>query len=149
MEEWFYWTNLPLPYFHLIEGGMNFHLKVLSGNFKFVHKKKTFRTVLRQGCAEFCRNLRNCCGWTVQIWEFAICGLVHLSNFRICDFWISPRTCGFSICGLFFEKELDDAHDIGGGEVLLLHLLQVPHLPGRQRLLQGDETETINQSPNL
>jgi hypothetical protein len=94
----------------------------------------------------------------VEICGFAICGL----TIQICGFadwhgtpeqfahlrlWNKPKN--LRICDLvtFIEEERDDAHDTGGGEVLLLHLLQVPHLPGRQGLLQGDVT--INQSPNL
>ncbi len=37
---------------------------------------------------------------TKEIFGFAICGLAHLRNLRICDSGMSPRVCGFAICGL-------------------------------------------------
>jgi hypothetical protein len=53
-------------------------IKHLMIQLKFVHKKKsrkkaTFRTVWRQSCAVFCRNLRSC--------DL----LINNKNLRICD----------------------------------------------------------------
>ncbi len=51
-------------------------------------KKKTYRYVMRQSCAVFCRNL-----W--------ICDLQNNKNLRICNCGISSRICGSAICGLW------------------------------------------------
>ncbi len=72
--------------------------------FKFVHfkksfKKKTFRIVLRQSCAAFCRNLR-ICNLRIII-KFADNNKnLRICNMQICDSGMSPRIYGFAICGL-------------------------------------------------
>ncbi len=41
------------------------------------------------------------CGLIIKIiFGFAICGPSHLRNLRICDCGMSPRICGFAICGI-------------------------------------------------
>jgi hypothetical protein len=56
-------------------------------------KKRTFRAVLRQGCAVFCGNLRICGLFNHKICGIAICGLAHLRILRICDRGMGQRIC--------------------------------------------------------
>jgi hypothetical protein len=88
-----------------------------------------------------------------EICGFAICGLtIQFADLRFADWHGTPKQFAdlqfrYKPIDALIEEECDGAHDVGGWEMLLLHLLQVPHLPGRQGLLQGDVN--IKQSPNL
>jgi hypothetical protein len=62
-------------------------------------KLRTFRTVRKHSCAEFCKNLQ-IRGLVMKICGFAFGGLAHLRNLLICDSRMSPRMCGFAICEL-------------------------------------------------
>ncbi len=72
-------------------------------HFKKSYKMKIFKTVLRQSCAALCRDSRILCdfyGLIIKICGFAICGLAHKTNLRICNSGMSNKIYGLAICGL-------------------------------------------------
>jgi hypothetical protein len=69
-------------------------------NTKNHFKRATFRTVLRQRVLQYFLEICGFAiwGWNMKKFGFAICGLAHLRNLRICGSGMSLRMGGFAIC---------------------------------------------------